>query len=275
MLLSAGVGSGGDVFTSPLSPTTKALERCGVASEAAELAGTGVRNAFKRRKANPTFAAAWDAAVALHRAALGRQAMSAVAAEGLAFNDGPDGGKLVAAGQSRWSKRAEEAFLTELTVSGNVRRAAAAAGFSTAAVYKRRLKDRHFVAAWDAAVETGKVRVQAYLIEAATRTFDPDALPIGDEREMDRVSISEAINIAKLKGAPASREQEEEYDEDHLKGVRERILYKLQRLRERDERELGEAGWTEWPLPPRPGGEEGGTVWLPPEYRLVEVGADA
>ena len=40
-----------------------ALEQCGVASEAARQAGTGVRNAFKRRKVNPAFAAVWDAAL--------------------------------------------------------------------------------------------------------------------------------------------------------------------------------------------------------------------
>lgn len=79
----------------------KALERCGVASEAAEVARIGVRNAFKRRKSNPTFAAAWEAAVALHQSEVGRQAMSAVAASGLATNEGPDGAQLVAAGQSR------------------------------------------------------------------------------------------------------------------------------------------------------------------------------
>ena len=252
-------------------PFLKQLERCGVASEAARVAGTGVRNAFKRRKANPTFAAAWDAAVALHRSEAGRRAMRAVTAEGWAFNSGPDGGKVVAAGQSRWSKQSEEAFLVELTVSANVRLAAKAAGFSTVAVYKRRLRDKHFAAAWDAAIETGKARVQAYLVEAATRTFDPDELPIGDEREIPKVSIGEAINIAKLKsaGPPPGAWDEEPPDEDYLKEVRERILEKLQRLRERDLSEYGEAGWIEWQLPPRPDGGENLTVWLPPDYRLV------
>lgn len=258
-------------------PFLGALERCGVASEAARVAGTGVRNAFKRRKANPTFAAAWDAAVALHRSEVGRRRLDALAAEGVAINSGPDGGKMVAAGQSRWTRRAEETFLTELTVSGSVRLAARAAGFSTTALYQRRLKDRHFAAAWEAAVETGKARVQSYLVEAATRTFDPEELPIGDDREIPKVSIGEAVNIAKLgpstgSGRAGKGWDEEEVDEDYLKEVRERILEKLERLKERDQRELGEAGWAEWPLPPRPSGTESGTVWLPPGYRLVTPG---
>ena len=112
----------------------------------------------------------------------------------------PDG-KVIRGSEARWSKRAEAAFLTELTVGANVRLAARAAGFSTAAVYKRRARDQRFAAAWDSALEAGRARVQAYLVEAAARTFDPDELPIADEREMPRVSIAEAINIAKLGGA--------------------------------------------------------------------------
>ena len=241
----------------------KALEKCGVASEAARVAGTGVRNAFKRRKANSTFAAAWDAAVALHRAELGRQAMAALAEEGVAYNSGPDGAKVVAAGQSRWSKRSEEAFLVELTATGSVRVAAKAAGFSTAALYKRRLKDRHFLAAWDAALETGKARVQSYLVEAATRTFDPDELPIADDHEVQKVTIGEAINIAKmparLSTAPGASGMQgmrgiegRTYDEtgfdttpitrEEWEEAKQRIIDRLERIRERDaeaERETG------------------------------------
>ena len=92
----------------------------------------------------------------------------------------PDG-KLIRGSDARWSKRAEEAFLLELTVSANVRAAARAAGFSGAAVYKRRLKDKRFAAAWDAAVETGGLRrrlqvgMQRRLVEGrARRSFPQD-----------------------------------------------------------------------------------------------------
>ncbi|HET9336500.1 MAG TPA: hypothetical protein VFO12_08860 [Sphingomicrobium sp.] len=277
----------------------KQLERTGNVRLAAERAGVDFSTAYQRRKRHGEFAEAWEASLAafrqrpLHHPADGptppdklREELapppsrigSGMVPLPIASQQGgadlvarPDG-KLIRSSDARWGKRAEEEFLTELTVSGNVRRAAEAAGFSTAAVYKRRMKDRHLAAAWDAAVETGKARVQAYLVEAATRTFDPEELPIGDEREVAKVSISEAINIARLKGpatSPGANGLEEEGDEDRFREVRERILDKLQRLKERDQRELGEAGWAEWPLPPRPGEEEGGTVWLPPDYRLV------
>ena len=100
----------------------------------------------------------------------------------------PDG-KLVKASDARWGKEAKETFLVELTMSANVRKAARAVGFSTPALYRQRIKDPHFAAAWDSAIETGKARVQAYLVEAATQTFDPDELPIGDDRRTARYQV--------------------------------------------------------------------------------------
>ena len=188
----------------------------------------------------------------------------------------PDG-KLARAGEGRWTKRAEEAFLLELTVSGNVSQAARAAGFSTTAVYRRRMKEQRFAAAWEAAMETAKARVQAYLVEAATRTFDPDELPIGDGRELPTVSISQAISIARLKGGSGSAKgapgaggaagaaglpggytrggkgfEDRIYDEtgfdctpitrDEWEEARQNIIDRLQRLRERGEEEERETG---------------------------------
>jgi hypothetical protein len=258
------------------------LERTGNVRLAAEGAGVDYTTAYQRRKAHAEFAQAWEGALRAFAGRLedegeGENAPPPAPLVPLPQKSGggdlvvrPDG-KLIRGSEARWGKRAEERFLLELTVSGSVRLAAKAAGFSTTAVYKRRLQDRRFAAAWEAAVETGKARVQAYLVEAATRTFDPDELPIADESEMPKVSVGEAINIAKLRSAAPAQAAEEPdgYDEDYLKEVRERILEKLQRLKERDERELGEAGWTQWDLPPRPNGSTGDTVWLPPEYRLA------
>ncbi len=164
------------------------------------------------------------------------------------------------AGQSRWTKAAEEKFLIELTTSGNVSRAAKAAGFTKATAYKQRMKDRHFTAAWDAAIETGKARVQGYLVEAATRAFDPDELPIGEEAP--KVSISEAISIAKLPAREAGAAaglakggrglEGRTYDEtgfdttpitrEEWEDARQNIVNRLQRMRERTEEEERETG---------------------------------
>jgi hypothetical protein len=264
------------------------LEATGNVRLAAEGAGVDFSTAYQRRKRHAEFGEAWAGALAVFASRSEdqpdlRRAPSTIpslgngppprAGEDLIVRPSTDGsGSLVRAPHAltspRWGKRAQEAFLAKLTLSANVRHSAKKVGFSTQAVYKRRLKDRHFAAAWDAAVEVGKASVQAYLVEAAKRTFDPDELPIGDEREIDRVSISEAINIAKLRaaGPPPQADDAEGYDEDHLKEVRERILEKLKRLRER---EIAN-GWTPHALA-APLGRDGSIreVWIPPGYRLV------
>jgi hypothetical protein len=189
----------------------KHLERSGNVRLAAEGAGVDFSTSYQRRKRHGEFAERWEGALAAFasRAVEAGRALHAGPSTIPSAGNGPPprsgeelvgrpDGTLIRASEARWSPRKEEAFLIELTVSGSVKLAAKAAGFSTTAVYRRRLKDRRFAAAWGAAVETGKARVQAYLVEAATRTFDPEELPIGDEREIPKVSIAEAINIAKL-----------------------------------------------------------------------------
>ena len=190
------------------------LSRTGNVRMAAEAAGVDFTTAYGRRKRHAEFSERWEGALEA-RAANGESGHALTlpqpaAAPSLSrererdFAVRPDG-KVIKGSDARWGKRAEEAFLAELTMSANVKRAAGAAGFSAAAVYKRRIKDRHLAAAWDAAIEVGKARVQAYLVEAAGRTFDPDELPVAEgDREMEKVSISQAINIAKLKGPSTS-----------------------------------------------------------------------
>jgi hypothetical protein len=205
----------------------------------------------------------------------------------------PDG-KVARVGEGRWSKRSEEAFLIALTTSGSVSLAAKAAGFSTTALYRRRLKDRHFLAAWDAALETGKARVQSYLVEAATRTFDPDELPIAPDHEIPKVTVGEAINIAKMpardfgsgSGPRNGRgrwhdgrfyEDDHEWTAEEKQEVVDRIVMKLEGLKSRNDRMMVEAGWTEHEVPPLPcyNSEEPSSVWIPPGWRLVWDGGEA
>lgn len=58
-------------------------------------------------------------------------------------------------------------FLASLNAHGLVTVAAAFAGISTAALYKRRAKDEHFAALWEAAVEAARVRISAALKQTA------------------------------------------------------------------------------------------------------------
>lgn len=118
--------------------------------------------------------------------------------------DGHGGAALVRAGpNARWGKRAEERFLATLAETANVRQAAAAAGVSTVAVYARRLKHTDFAEAWELALDTGKAKLEAMLVEAAQRRFDPDALPISENEP--QVSVGEALHIVKLKRSEPGR----------------------------------------------------------------------
>jgi hypothetical protein len=240
----------------------KQLARTGNVRLAAERAGVDFTTAYQRRKRHGEFAEAWALRLSAFGARSGcsdalRQAQaerkevapspglptaspSSPPKGGEDFAVRPDG-KVIKASDARWGKRAEERFLTELTVSASVRRAATAAGFSTAAVYKRRLKDRRLAAAWDAALEVGRAQLQAHLVEAANRTFDPDELPIGEGREAPKVSVSEAINIAKLKGPStgpgANGAGYEDGDgqfvtNEELEAARGRILDRLERIKD-------------------------------------------
>lgn len=178
--------------------------------------------------------------------------------------------KVVRAGAGRWSAGAEERFPVELSASASIRRAAAAAGFSQAAIYRRRLKQRLFAAAWDAAIETGKARVEALLVEAATHSFDPDSLPISDDHP--NISVAEAISISKRAGTKVKSAGNAGFDwgedaaqmhEEEIVALRAKILGKLERMRERDDCDKLAAGWAR--------DEEQG-CWVPPQWVRREPG---
>ena len=166
----------------------------------------------------------------------------------------------------RWSAGAEEKFLEELTATGNVARAAAAAGFSAQTAYKRRLRDKHLAAGWEAAMAVGRARLEAHLLFAANRSFDPETLPVAEGAP--KVSVGEAISILKHKPAPGVsesgdfstwQEEGEALSTDEFTALREKIIAKLARVRERDAREKSEEGWT-----------QDGDNWIPPGWVRAE-----
>ncbi|MEO7815445.1 MAG: hypothetical protein ABIR87_08365 [Sphingomicrobium sp.] len=256
-----------------------ALGACGNVTRSAALAGVDTTGPYNRRARYPGFRDAWDRVVAEREAR---------AAPGSGDDDGQEplhqpriesvvplppqergaelsvsaGGARRVAG-SRWSKAAEEVFLTELTINANVQRAAAAAGFSAAAIYKRRVRDAHFAAGWDAAIAVGRTRLESFLIVQAERNFDPEAMPIGEGQP--KVTVGEALGILKHKpAAPAAAASasahnwvlpEEEPDPQRVQEAADRILLRLRRLREIDEKKKLAAGWTRY-----------GEDWVPPGW---------
>lgn len=141
---------------------------------------------------------------------------------------GKDGPQLVASAGARWTDAAERRFLDWLGATCNVTRACAEAGFSKAAVYRRRRTDPAFAAAWEATLAQGYARLEMALVRAAADraegyTPDPDA-------PFPEMTVHEALEVLKLHRAavkgegsrPGWRARPRSLDE-----VRDSILTKL------------------------------------------------
>lgn len=234
----------------------RALERTGDVRASAEDAGIDHSTAYARRRAHGEFALGWDAALAAHRTrvesdqAADFASLSNVTPPPPHQGEGSSGAQVKRAGHDRWSERKEKLFFTELAATANVKRAAAAAGVSPNAVYQRRMRDRHFKAKWAAVLETGRAAIEMKLVEAANRTFEPDELDVGDVQP--KVSVAEAIRIVQVHGSKAQQEELPDpfaeraasMTEDEVNEIRENIIRKLRRMRERDMPDMIAAGWS-------------------------------
>ncbi|HWH17158.1 MAG TPA: hypothetical protein VNT77_02305 [Allosphingosinicella sp.] len=123
-------------------------------------------------------------------------------------SSGKDGPQLVKSKGRRWTDEAEAIFLDTLAASCNVKMAAAASGFSTEAIYRRRRFHPDFAERWQSALEQGYVRIEMALVKAAEDAlagFAPDP-----DSPLPAMTIADAINIlqlhrASVKGDGAAR----------------------------------------------------------------------
>ncbi len=131
-----------------------------------------------------------------------------------------------------------------------MRSAAAAAGFSTNAINARRSRRPEFRRAWEAAVETGKARLQMLLMDTAERAFDPELLDVCEEAP--QVSVGEALNILKaregeekeLRGRSRFQDEADEMTDEEEEELRNKIYGKLDRLLTQGEEKRIAKGWT-------------------------------
>jgi hypothetical protein len=123
---------------------------------------------------------------------------------------GKDGPQLIRTTGKRWSDEAEALFLDHLAASCNVTASAEAAGFTCAAIYKRRRRDPAFAQRWQAALEVGSARLNALLLQRAIETlegFAPDP-----ETPIPAMTVKDALAILghhrrEVEGGPRSRRQ--------------------------------------------------------------------
>lgn len=107
-----------------------------------------------------------------------------------------DGPQQMRTSGKRWSEEAEAQFLDLLAASCNVTASAEGAGFSKAALYKRRRDDPAFAQRWQAALEQGYARIELLLVQRAGEALaghvpDPDA-------PLAVMTIKEAITVLQL-----------------------------------------------------------------------------
>ena len=129
----------------------------------------------------------------------------------------------------RWSQVAETAFLEELAATANVRAAAAAAGFSTTAIYRRRMKWPGFAAAWEACLAQGVARIETQLIELASDSLRQVA--IAGDKATPAMSVDQAMNVVRLHRASVHGGKPQRYNHRErapdIEAVRASILRKI------------------------------------------------
>jgi hypothetical protein len=119
---------------------------------------------------------------------------------------GPTGRpQLVKTGGYQWSDEAEEAFFDHLGATCNVRASAAEVGFTTFTVYRQRRLRPDFAARWQAVLEQGYARLEMALLQAALDSMD--GVDFDEDRPIPKMSVEQAMNLLKLHGPQARREQ--------------------------------------------------------------------
>ena len=135
-----------------------------------------------------------------------------------------------------WSKKKAEDFLSALSETCNVTRAAAEAGVSVSAAYRRRKSDAGFRDAWMEAIGTAYQRLEMVLLERAfAGTEKLVRRKDGSEERMIEYPNQLALTLLKMHRDTAVEATTEKIEPDDVDEVRERMLAKLERLRKREE----------------------------------------
>ena len=132
-----------------------------------------------------------------------------------------------------WSKAKEQVFLTVLAETCNVTCAAAEAGVSVSAAYRRRKADAGFRAAWLEAIGSAYQRLELVLLERAfAGTEKIVRRKDGSEERMVEYPNQLALTLLKMHRDTAM-EASADFAPDDIEEVRQRVIAKLERLRRR------------------------------------------
>lgn len=140
-----------------------------------------------------------------------------------------------AASQQNWTQAKERMFLTVLSETCNVTRAAAEAGIDVSYAYRRRKAHAGFRAAWIEAIAAAYQRLELVLLDRAFNGTEKVVKRAnGSEERMLEYSNQLGLTLLKMhrdtaiEGAP-------ENEPENMDEIRERLFNKLERLRKREE----------------------------------------
>jgi plasmid stabilization system protein ParE len=141
--------------------------------------------------------------------------------------------KIIRTTGRRWSDTAEQRFLAHLAATANVLAAAAEAGFSTTAIYRRRMMEPGFAQKWQMALETGIARIEMQLVECASSSLAGDDIPL--DKPTPRMTPTEVMNLIKLHRAAVMGGRPQRYDWrlqlPDIETVRADVLRKIKALK--------------------------------------------
>jgi hypothetical protein len=145
--------------------------------------------------------------------------------------------KMEKAGKRDWSKAKEEVYVNALAETCNFTRAAEAAGVSTSSAWKRRKTNAAFRASCREAIAAGYQRLELALLDRALNGSEKIVIrKDGSEERVREYPNAVALTLLRHHRETAA-EVENEPDPVDADEIRERLVRKLERLRQRFEEE--------------------------------------
>ena len=133
-----------------------------------------------------------------------------------------------------WTAARQKAFLEALAESCNVKFAAKKAGLSTSRAYARRAEDASFRAGWDRALAAGYAQLEMMLLERALHGVEKKVVARDGTTTVMR-EYSDRLGLALLRMHRENASSgDESVEETEWQEARDRIVERLQRLREQD-----------------------------------------
>lgn len=135
-----------------------------------------------------------------------------------------------------WTAKKQKDFLGALAETCNVKLAARMAKVSTSAIYVRRERDAGFRAGWDRALAEGYAKLELEMLKRALHGVERTVVTRAGNRESFR-EYNDRLGLALLRMHRDSVALASEGVDDHeYEEARERIIERLSRIREREEK---------------------------------------